>query len=365
MKSLLPGAALGLIAAFATAAAAAPAIEVWPPAPDAGTQLRFKVRGEWPDACVPVITDARLQGREIVLDAQTPAGPCAATPQAFETGTEALPPERLKLAGNGVHRVRFEVRRGPDGPAELHGFRLLYVGNDPDPGFVPETGFWWYERGGEHDRAGPGLGVQLEVQARVLSLSAYGYSDDGVAVWSLGAGPMQGNVAEVELTQLRDGAGPFDAYRAPRELGTIGTAYVELLGPSRATFWFVRPRPDGKALQVQPLSMVRFRFAQEAAEAWRGRWVVLAERDDGYPTQRIDFVKLKREKDGFELFDAAGDFRLRCETDARRPNSPPTRCRLLSQSGAVLDVDFDHIALNELRGWTGAGQRIVALKLNR
>jgi hypothetical protein len=345
------------------ARAAAPRIDVWPPAPDAGTALRFKVHGEWPEGCVPAIADARIEGLDIVLRASLAEGPCPAAPQSFETGTETLPLERLKLAGNGVYRVRFEVERGNGRAPELHAFRLLYAGNTPDPGFVPETGFWWPELGGEH-KAGPGLGVQMEVQARTLSLGVYGF-DDGAASWSVGAGPMQGHVAEVELTQLRHGAGPFEPFQAPKELDTIGHAHVELLSPSRATLWFLRPRADGRGLQLQPVSMVRFRFALDPAEAWRGRWVVLAERDDGYPTQRIDFVELKKTASGFTLLDAAGEFRLRCTADRVRPNSPPTRCRLTARSGAVLDADFDHVALNELRGWTGAGQRIVALKLNR
>lgn len=359
--------ALGaLLSTLSTVAhAGAPAIEVWPPTPDTGTSLRFKVRGDWPDGCVPAIHDARIEGRDIVLRARVADASCAATPQAYETGTDALPLERLKLAGNGVYRVHFEVQRGADGPAELYGFRLLYAGNTPDPGFVPETGFWWPERGGEFDRAGPGLGVQMEAQSGTLSLSVYGFEGDGRASWSFGAGAMKGHVAEVELSQLRHGAGPFEAYRAPKELNPVGHVLVELLSPSRATLWFLRSRADGRGLQLQPVSMVRFRFAQEPAQAWLGRWVVLAEREDGYPTQRIDFVRLKTTARGFTLVDAAGEFRLRCEADTVRPNSPPSRCRLASKAGTLLGVDFDHIALNELRGWTGAGQRIVALKLNR
>lgn len=351
----LPGAAL----------AAPPQIEVWPPSPDAGSTVRFKVRGEWPDGCPPAIRDVRVDGREIVLLARPGEGPCAAEPQAFETGTETLPLDRAKLASNGVHRIRFEVRRSPDAEPELHAFRLFYVGNSPDPGFVPETGFWWPEKGGEFDQAGPGLGAQMEVQSGTLSLSVYGYAPDGSARWSLGAGPMQGHVAAVELSQVRGGSGPFEPYRAPGEVDAVGTALIELVSPSRATLWFLRPRDDGKGLQVRPVSMVRFRFAREPAEAWRGRWVILAERDDDFPTRRIDFVRLMRKQDGFLLLDARREFRLRCETDPARPNSPPTRCRLQSDAGDAAEIDFDHVALNELRGWTGAGQRIVALKLNR
>ena len=358
---------IALLLLFLPAAgwAAPPSIEVFPPAPDAGATVRFKVRGEWPDGCPPAIRDVRIADREIVLTAQPGPGPCGAEPQSYETGTETLALERTKLARNGVHRIRFELRRTPEAPPELLAFQLFYVGNSPDPGFVPETGFWWHERGGEFDQAGPGLGAHMEVQSGTLSLGVHGYGEDGSPRWSLGAGPMQGHVATVELTQLRGGAGPFEPFRAPEEMSAAGSVLVELVSPSRATLWFLRPRADGKGLAVQPLSMVRFRFAREAAEAWRGRWVVLAESDDDYPTRRIDFVRLMRKQDGFLLLDAKREFRLRCETDKARPNSPPTRCRLQSDAGDAAEIDFDHVALNELRGWTGSGQRIVALKLNR
>jgi hypothetical protein len=347
------------------AVASPPAIEVSPPTPDAGATVRFKVRGEWPDGCPPTIRDVRIVDRDIVLTAQPGSGPCGSEAQAFETGTEALPLERAKLTRNGVHRIRFELRRTPEAAPELLAFRLFYVGNTPDPGFVPESGFWWHERGGEFDRAGPGLGAQMEVQSGTLALGVHGYAADGSARWSLGAGPMQGHVATVELTQLSGGAGPFEPFKPPGEVSAAGSALVELVSPSRVTLWFLRPRDDGKGLQVRPVSMVRFRFAREPAEAWRGRWVVLAESDDDYPTRRIDFVRLMRKQDGFLLLDAKREFRLRCETDSARPNSPPTRCRLQSDAGDAAEIDFDHVALNELRGWTGAGQRIVALKLNR
>jgi hypothetical protein len=330
--------AILLLGGTVGALAAAPQIEVWPPAPDAGTAVRVKVRGEWPDGCVPAITDARLQGRDIVLRAEPRPGPCGKDAQAFETGTETLPLDRLKLAGNGVHRIRFVVAGGPDQPGVLHAFRLFYVGNSPDPGFVPETGFWWPERGGEFDRAGPGLGAQMEVQSGTLSLSVYGFSAAGEPAWSLGAAPMRGHVAEVELSRLSHGAGPFDLYRAPSQIVTQGSAHVELVSPSRATLWFVQSGAEDGGLKLQPVSMVRFRFAQEPAEAWRGRWVVLAERDDGYPTQRIDFSRLVRKKDGFMLLDADGEYRLRCVADAARPNSPPTRCSLRYASGDVLEA---------------------------
>ena len=356
---------LGLALALGAQAQTTPSIEVFPPVPDAGTAIRITVQGEWPDSCTPEIQSARIEGRDILIEATPKAGPCTSTPHDYTTTTQTLASDALRLVANGVYRLRFLVRPSKDEEPELHAFRLFYAGNDADPGFVPETGFWWPESGGDFDRGGPGLGAQMEVQARTLSVNVFGYASGGRASWYFGAGALTGHIARIDLSQLNGGAGPFERYRAPKQLAAVGTLHLDLISPSRATLWFARPRPRGGGLDVQVLSMVRFRFAQEADEAWLGRWVVLAEREDGFPTLRIDFATVQRGERDFTLSDASGAFHLRCETIAERPNSPPMRCELRSASGEVMGVDFDHVALNELRGWTGAGQRIVALKLNR
>lgn len=354
---------LALTAAMPILAAGA-RIDVTPAAPDAGSPLQLRISGEWKDGCVPRATGVRVEGPEVVLEALAASGDCAGESRSYSIGTADIGGSSLRLDANGVYRLRFEVRPAPEAAAELHGFRLLYVGKYPDPGFVPETGFWWPEAGAEFS-AGPGLGVQMEVQSRTLSMSVFGYGADGEPTWTLGAAPLLGHVAEVELSRLRDGAGPFVDYRAPKELSTAGSAHLQLLTPSRATMWFVRLRADGRGLEAEAVSMVRFRFAQQAEDAWLGRWVVLAERANGFPTLRIDFDSATRDARGFELTSAAPVYRLRCEYPADRPNSPPTRCRLRDGDGTAIDVDFHHVALNELRGFTGGGERIVALKLMR
>lgn len=344
--------------------AAGARLEVTPASPDAGSPLRVHVSGEWKNSCVPHVTDVRVDGPDIVVEALAGSGNCTAEPHRFAIGSSDIGGSGLRLDANGVYRLRFEVRASADAEAELHGFRLLYVGKYPDPGFVPETGFWWPEAGAEFS-AGPGLGVQMEVQSRTLSMSVFGYGGDGEPNWTLGAAPLEGHVAEVELSRLRDGAGPFVDYRAPKELSTAGSVHMQLLTPSRATLWFVQPRADGRGLAANPVSMVRFRFAQQAQDAWLGRWVVLAERANGFPTLRIDFESATRDATGFVLTSVAPVYRLRCSYAADRPNSPPTRCRLRDAEGTAVDVDFHHVALNELRGFTGSGERIVALKLMR
>jgi hypothetical protein len=356
-----------LLAACAVAGPAPGAvrIDVAPPLPDTGTRLRVSIEGEWPDACPPELKSARIEAQTIVLTSEVPATRCDGPPTAYRLESDRLAESRLKLTRNGIFRVRHEVRRGSSGIPELHGFRLLQAGNALNAGFVPETGFWWPERGGEFDRAGPGLGVQMEAQATTLSLSAFGYDAQGAAAWHIGAGPIIGQTAQIELSRLSGGAGPFEPYRAPASVEPVGSVHVEILSPSRVTLWFVRLAGRGTELTAEPVSMVRFRFAQEPAEAWLGRWVVLAESDDAFATRRIDFTAIERDADEFTLVDAEARHRLACRLAPTQPNTPPLSCRLSMSDEPKGTVEFTDVALGELRGWNGGGQRIVALKLKR
>jgi hypothetical protein len=355
-----------LAAGGAAALEPAARIEVRPPVPDAGTALRIAIDGHWPDACTPELESARIDGHEIVLLASLAAANCAGEPHPFHIDTAKLPLQDLKLAANGFYRVRFEVQRDEATPAELHGFRLLYAGNDPDAAPRPETGFWWPESGGDFDEAGPGLGMQLETQAQTLSLGVYGYDADGGSYWLFGAGDLAGHAPQVDLSRLERGAGPFDKYRAPEALTTIGQVHLEVLSPSRVNAWFVRPLAGGRGLEARPVSMVRFRFAQQPAEAWLGAWVVLAESVEAMPARRVDFTTVENTDDGFVLRDAPREHELRCTLQKSRRNSPPQSCVLGIGTGeARREVDFSQVGLNEMRGWNSDSQRIVALKLAR
>lgn len=340
-------------------------IDVSPPAPDAGTAIRISIEGHWPDACTPTLQSARIRGNDIVLHTTLAAANCAGAARTFRIDTRKLPPQDLKLRANGFYRLRFEVQRG-EGTPELHAFRLLYVGNDADSAPRPETGFWWPESGGDFDQAGPGLGMQLETQARTLSLGVYGYDADGDSHWLFGAGDLTGHVAQVDLSRLERGAGPFDEYRAPEAMTSVGQVHLEVLSPSRANAWFVRPVPQGRGLEAQPISMVRFRFAQQPAEAWLGAWVVLAESVEAMPARRVDFTILENTDDGFVLRDASHEHDLRCTLQKARRNSPPQSCILGIGNGAARsEIDFSQVALNEMRGWNSDSQHIIAVKLVR
>jgi hypothetical protein len=342
----------------------APRILVTPFHPEPGASLRLKVFGDWPNACRPELESVRVEGRDIVLGASLDSDHCAGEPHGFSLSTDALA-EQPKLGGAGIYRIRFEVRRTPPNEPEVHAFRLLSVAPADAPDVRPETGFWWPERGGEFGEAGPGLGVNMEVQADTLSLSVFGFEDSGEPGWQIGAGEIGTRVAKVELSRLRDGRGPFQPYRAPREITVAGIAHAEVLSPARVTLWFVRPRGDARGLQLQPVSMVRFRFAMDPAQAWVGRWLIAPEEGDSFPTRTIDFVRAEPTERGFALVDAGGDLRLRCVTVEARPNSPPDSCRLASANATLPEVDFDRVGLSELRGRSGSNRRVAALKLSR
>ncbi len=341
-------------------------IGISPPVPDVGTVLHIAIEGVWPDACTPTLESARIVGRDIVLRATLAADNCPGEARRYRIDTEKLPPLNLRLVANGFYRVRYEVQRRESGPAEVHGFRLLWAGNDPQQASLPETGFWWPENGGEFEQAGPGLGLQMETQARTLSVSAFGYADDGEANWYFGAGEVTGPTAQIELSRLDNGSGPFAPYRKPEGISAVGSMHLELISPSRVVAWFVRPRAEGAGLQLQPVSMVRFRFAQQPAEAWLGPWIVLAESGEAMPAVRVEFVSIERRDDGFGLRDANGKHELRCIEESARPNSPPQSCTLITTlDGVSTSLDFGQVALNEMRGWNGNSQRMVAIKLGR
>lgn len=357
---------------FATAnlSHAAPRIELGTPTLDAGATIRLDVRDRWPDGCAPLPDKAIVERSNITLSATLPSikcdGPQAglAAPMAESVQSWALP-----ALPNGVYRVRYEIATATDALPELHGFQLLDVqphrDTERDATLKPETGFWWPEQGGEFGGAGPGIGVLMEAQSDTLSISVIGYGSDGMARWSYGASTIQGRTLDLELGQLADGAGPFDPYRAPKGIGPAGSVQIELISPGRANLWFIRNAGNDRALSVQPVSMVRFRFAQETPEAWLGRWVLAAESGATPQARHIDFVAVERDAAGFTLLDREGEVELSCETASQRPNSPPVQCHLIGAADGAPLATFGTTALFEMRGTDVGNARIVALKLDR
>lgn len=349
---------------------AAPRIEIGTSKSDTNAGVQLDVRDRWPDGCVPLPDKASVERNDITLRSTLPSPKCTSSQTGLAASmSESVQSWNLPPLRNGVYRVRYEIAAAPDALPEVHGFQLLDLhrdrGAERDATLKPETGFWWPEQGGEFGGAGPGIGVLMEAQSDTLSISVIGYGSDGMARWSYGAGTIQGRTLELELGQLADGAGPFDPYRAPKGIGPAGSVQIELLSSGRANLWFIRDPEKGRTLSVQPISMVRFRFAQETPEAWLGRWVVAAASGDTPQARHIDFVAVERDSAGFTLLDRHGEVELNCETASERPNSPPVRCHLIGAVDGAPLATFGTTALFEMRGTDVNNVRIVAIKLDR
>lgn len=341
----------------------APQIRIEPARPTVGKALRVDVDAAWSDSCPPRLESAAIDGFDITVRAVREPGPCTGDATPYRVSAGVAEAESLRPTREGVYRVRYEVRNGAQAEPELHGFRLLQVGDGEDVGFVPETGFWWPEPGGEFGRAGPGIGVQIEVQSGTVSVSALGYGPDNRAGWFFGVGALDGRVAHLDMSLLDGGAGPFEAYSPPKTMQAVGHAELEVISPSRAVLWFVRAQGPGRAVRVEPMSIVRFSFAQEPGEALIGRWLIVPESDDGAAPRRIAFTRIERRAGELALRDASGEHALLCESPAALPNSPPGLCRLESASSPEASVEFTDVGLQQMRGWDGAGRRMLAFRI--
>lgn len=341
-----------------------PRIQVAPAQPRVGAPLQIDVDAAWRDTCPPRFESARIDGFDITILAVRDATRCDGGETAYRVSAGLDEAAALRPEREGVYRVRYAVREGENAVPELHGFRLLQVGDGADAGFVPETGFWWPELGGEHGRAGPGIGVQIEVQSGTVSVSALGYAQDRRAGWFFGVGALTGRIAHLDMSLLDGGAGPFEAYASPKSVQVVGQVELEVISPSRAVLWFVRTAGAGQPMAVEPMSVVRFSFAQDPGEALVGRWLIVPETDDGRAPRRIALTRIERKAGELALRDASGEHALVCESPAALPNSPPGLCRLESASSPDDGVEFTDVGLQQMRGWDGAGRRILAFRID-
>lgn len=347
-------------------------VHVQPLHPRPWTALGIRLEGLPTDRCTRQAADADRSGSTVVVRLTRGHG-CA--PSGPDAGT-------LKVQGNGrwgargVHRLRVEDDGGPAGAPRVLGFRLVQVGSEPHT-LTPEAGYWWNETGGEFDSAGPGIGLNLERQGDILSVTVLGYAADGRPEWLFGAGPIAGRIARVPLSRLHEGSGPFEPYRAPASAQPAGMLHLELLSEARAVAWFERPAAGG-GITLTPLSIVRFRFAQQHANALLGEWLLVAAAgrswsqagkaqgpfsgtdDSDSQTLTLRFEAIETTTDGFRLTTVDGLHALECDVDPGRPNSPPDRCVLRDANHQLL-VDFTDTALDRMRGWRPDGVAVTAM----
>ena len=340
------------------ASADAPGVSIEPlrlqPAP--GLPLRLALDGLPAAACPHEVEAVSAAGDEVLVRLARAEG-CAPGDALQRL---LVQPPGVSWPRRGVARVRIEDRRGPAGAARLLGFGLVQVGA-PGRTTTPEAGYWWNESGGEFDRAGPGMGLNLERQGDTLGVTVLGYASDGRPEWLFGAGPIRGRVARVALSRLQDGAGPFDPWRAPDTAEPGGVVHFEFLSEARAVAWF--ERSEGEAIRLQPLSLVRFRFDDRHGAAALGEWLMvggIALGDAHTQSATLRFDRLEATDGGFRLLGEEGAPTMDCDLDPGRPNSPPERCVLRSAGGTLL-VDFRDTALGRMRGWRPDGAAVTAL----
>ena len=321
--------------------------------------LRLDLEG-LPDAeCTPALERVERSDRGIVVRLQQRFG-CDAS--AAQASLRIDPPGNLGWGNAGVQRVRVEDDGGPAGSARLRGFSLIQVGV-PARTIHPEPGYWWHERGGEFKAGGPGLGLNLERQGDTLSVTVLGYAADGRPEWLFGAGSIHGQVAQVRLSRLEDGSGPFDPYAAPGSAQPAGVLDLEVLSASRAVAWFQRNAPGG-GISLVPMSIVRFRFDQQQAHALRGEWLLAGgsgQGSDGDRPLALRFVDIEAAGTGYRLLTAEGEHALLCELHPARPNSPPLRCTLLAADGSRL-AEFADTALARMHGVRPDGTAVTLLR---
>ncbi|MCB1559830.1 MAG: hypothetical protein KDI75_01825 [Xanthomonadales bacterium] len=339
------------------ASAARPQLEIRPRNPTSTTPVLIDLIGHGTDVCAPQSASLTADGRDIsiVLDH---GARCKATREGYRL--HARPAKGLlRWNGSGVHRIRLYDHGDPGGARRLLGFQLVEIGRYPLAVARPETGFWWVESGGDFGGDSQGMGLSIERQGDLISASVMGYDADGEPEWLMGAGEIEGSIAEIALTRFQGGRGPFETSLSPGNASIAGKLDLQFLDPARAIAWFSRPTTEG-GISLQPMSLVRFRFDSDPAAAWLGRWILLPEHPDGKNAsslpQLIEFDDTSQHMGGFSLIDGKHGFVLACEQDAARPNSPPVRCVLNSADGKPL-ADFGSIAVNSLSGWeTGSGR---------
>jgi hypothetical protein len=321
-----------------------------------GAPLQLMVSGIWPDACPPRLDAVEMQEAEpgtalpVLVRLHAAEGGCMKQATAFAVPVEIgnggwKQPVRIRLLTELLQR---------DGGTITLAFNLIEVGLLPP--LLPEAGFWWSERGGDHERGGPGQAILIEPQGDRLGATVMGYGPGGAPEWYFGSGQLRRQSAGLGLMRLAGGAGPLADYRPPAEAEEMGMLWLELHGGARATAWFVQPSAAG-GVTVQPYSMVRFRLGDWTTSAWSGRWLLELEGE----TPRVIELKPALEAGvAPHLVAGADGSRLSCEGDAKRPNSPPSLCRLEDARQRPIAA-FTDIGLNRLRGFhAGGGEASLA-----
>src|SRR5690606_37300637 len=118
--------------------------------------------------------------------------------------------------------------------------------------YTPENGLWW-------NPDWPGIGLQVEMQDNLMSVTVYAYDEDGFPMWytALGFVDDSASVFEANLDEFSGGTCVGCAFRPNTSLGPAGTMRIvfDEVDPTRAVLtWSL----DGGPQRTLPIE--RFQF---------------------------------------------------------------------------------------------------------
>lgn len=349
----------------APVAAAGALITAPQPAQRSGDTLHLRIEDSWPNACTPELSSVEVRGRDIwVLARDTSARRvCGQVVSRYVIDTGDPMTERATLAEPGVQRVHYAIES--DDGLRLRGFELLTLGTPIAASSAPENGYWWADPQDGERYAGPGIGLNLERQGKMLSVVLFGYDAEGRPDWSIASGELGDHSASLGLSRLSNGSGPRGIYQRPKSVESLGRVLLEYDGPAKATFWLVYAEAEGIDLVLRPLPMVRFSFAQSTAETWLGQWLlVLPGSVESRPeSHSFELSQLRPTASGFALTDASGTVELLCVAEDQTTDRLPDLCQLRIADQAI-ELDFDRLGLGRLDGIDADGRRVRLLQID-
>jgi hypothetical protein len=360
----MAAAAIGSLWAAGPVAAAGAQITAHQPAQRSGDTLHLRIEDSWPNACTPELSSVEVRGRDIwVLARDTSARRvCGQVVSSYVIDIGSQLNSRAALVEPGVQRVHYAVES--DDGLRLRGFELLNLGTPAVASSAPENGYWWANPKDGERYAGPGIGLNLERQGKMLSLVLFGYDAEGRPDWSIASGELGQNMASLSLSRLSNGSGPRGVYQRPQSVESLGRVLVEYEGPAKATFWLVYAEAEGIDLVLRPLPMVRFSFAQSTAESWLGQWLLVlpGEVDSRPESHSFELSQLRPTASGFALTDSNGKVELLCVAEDQTTDHLPDLCQLRIADQAI-QLDFDRLGLGRLDGTDTEGKRVRLLQI--
>lgn len=360
LARLLPG--LALLAVLPSEAAAfEPARIVLAQGAGGAEGPVLEVGGIWPDTCPPRLDNIHIQGRDITLLASRETEGCRRSPTPYTLRSAPLAPPD-PVSGSGIHRVRLSVAGiGAQESPSLAGFALLHLGQ-PTPMPALESGLWWAEQGEGEFNGNAGLGLSVETQGDLISLSIMGYDPHGGSTWYFGADTLTHGIAQLDLTRFDGGAGPFETQAAPESIHLSGQVAIETRSPAHAVLWFSKADPETGALDLRPISFVRFSFEQDPTRALLGRWLLAGDRAQTRSTHWLEWSQVHITAEGFQLAHADGSQTLHCLQPDKHGIAPPQLCRLDLGQGDI--VELTDIALRRISGWDKQGHKVLLFRLD-